>query len=160
MNDGDAPSRAAGQPINPASVGKRISIPENAATISDHVPDHLSILAHASDDWLCPIQSECGRRGILQMTPAEYIDLVDKSGRMLRSHKSGAIDADLEPILRRIGANPDAWFETVSRFGSKFRLAAGLVSSLRNFADRLGRRWFQGAAMARTAFGSTLPRLA
>jgi putative transposase len=160
MNDGDAPCRAAGQPINPSSVGKRISTAENAATISNDVPDHLSIFAQASDDWLCPIQSESGRRGILQMTPAEYFDLVDKSGRMLRSHKRGAIDADLEPILRRIGANPDAWFETVSSFGSRFRLAAGLVSSLRNFADRLGRRWFQGAAMARTVFGSPLPRSA
>jgi REP element-mobilizing transposase RayT len=156
MTAGAAPSRAAGQPMNPASAGKRITVPENAATISDHVPDS----AHPSDDWLCPIQSESGRRGILQMTPAEYFDLVDKSGRMVRLHKRGAIDADLEPILRRIGANSDAWFETVSCFGSKFHLAAGLVSSLRNFADRLGRRWFQGAATARTAFVSPLPRLA
>ena len=160
MNAGAAPNLATGQPMNPASVGKRITVPENATAISDHVPDHLSILAHPSDDWLCPIQSESGRRGILQMTPAEYFDLVDKSGRMVRLHKRGAIDADLEPILRRIGANPDAWFDTVSHFGSNFRLAAGLVSSLRNFADRLGRRWFQGAAMARTAFRSPLPRLA
>ena len=160
MNAGAAPNLATGQPMNPASVGKRITVPENATAISDHVPDHLSILAHPSDDWLCPIQSESGRRGILQMTPAEYFDLVDKSGRMVRLHKRGAIDADLDPILRRIGANPDAWFETVSCFGSKFRLAAGLVSSLRNFADRLGRRWFQGAAMARTAFASPLPRSA
>ena len=160
MNAGAAPNLATGQPMNPASVGKRITVPENATAISDHVPDHLSILAHPSDDWLCPIQSESGRRGILQMTPAEYFDLVDKSGRMVRLHKRGAIDADLEPILRRIGANPDAWFDTVSHFGSNFRLAAGLVSSLRNFADRLGRRWLQGAAMARTAFGSPLQRLA
>ena len=160
MNADAAPNLATGQPMNPASVGKRITVPENATAISDHVPDHLSILAHPSDDWLCPIQSESGRRGILQMTPAEYFDLVDKSGRMVRLHKRGAIDADLDPILRRIGANPDAWFETVSCFGSKFRLAAGLVSSLRNFADRLGRRWFQGAAMARTAFASPLPRSA
>jgi REP element-mobilizing transposase RayT len=160
MNAGAAPNLATGQPMNPASVGKRITVPENATVISDHVPDHLSILAHPLDDWLCPIQSESGRRGILQMTPAEYFDLVDKSGRMVRLHKRGAIDADLEPILRRIGANPDAWFDTVSHFGSNFRLAAGLVSSLRNYADRLGRRWLQGAAMARTAFGSPRPRLA
>jgi len=79
---------------------------------------------------------------------------------MVRVHKRGAIDADLAPILCRIGANPDAWFETVSRFGSKFRLAAGLVSSLRSFAERLGRRWFQGAATARIAFGPTRPQLA
>jgi len=160
MNADAAPNLVIGQPMNRASVGTLVTVPENAATILDNDPDHLSSLTYPSDDWLCPIQSESGRRGILQMTPAEYFDLVDKSGRMVRSHKQGAIDADLEPILRRIGANPDAWFETVSSFGSRFRLAAGLVSSLRNFADRLGRRWFQGTAMARTAFGSPQPRLA
>jgi hypothetical protein len=94
------------------------------------------------------------------MTPAEYFDLVDKSGRMVRPGKRGAIDVDLAPILLRIGANPDAWLETVSRFGSIFRLAAGLVSSLRSFADRLGRRWLQGAATARAAFGPPPPQLA
>jgi hypothetical protein len=160
MTAGSAPSEAVAQPISPASVGKRTTLPENAAAISSPIPDHVPVLAHPSDDWLCPIQSECGRRGILQMTPAEYFDLVDKSGRMVRVHKRGAIDADLAPILCRIGANPDAWFETVSRFGSKFRLAAGLVSSLRSFAERLGRRWFQGAATARIAFGPTRPQLA
>ncbi|MBZ5495368.1 MAG: hypothetical protein LAP85_03120, partial [Acidobacteriia bacterium] len=101
-----------------------------------------------------------GRRGILQMTPAEYFDLVDKSGRMTRSDKRGAIDADLAPMLLRIGAHPDAWLETVSRFGSKFRLAAGLVSNLHNFADQLGRRWLQGEATARAAFASSPLQLA
>jgi hypothetical protein len=160
MTAGAAPRAAAERPLSPASVGNRTAAPENAAAISALIPDHLSVLAHPSYDWLCPIQSECGRRGILQMTAAEYFDLVDKSGRMVRSGKRGTIDVDLAPILLRIGANPDAWLETVSRFGSKFRLAAGLVSSLRNFADRLGRRWLQGAAAARTAFGSPPPKLA
>jgi len=50
------------------------------------------------------ISSESQRRGILQMTAAEYFDLWDKSGRMTRSNKRGAIDADLAPILLRIGA--------------------------------------------------------
>jgi hypothetical protein len=106
------------------------------------------------------IQSEPGRRGILQMTAGEYFDLVDKSGRMTRSDKLGTIDADLAPMLLRIGANPDAWPETVSRFGSRFRLAAGLASNLRNFADQLGKRWLQGAATARAAFASSPPQLA
>jgi len=44
--------------------------------------------------------------------------------------------------------------------GPKFRLAAGLASNLRSFAERLGRRWFQGAATARIAFGPTRPQLA
>jgi hypothetical protein len=61
--------------------------------------------------------------------------------------------------LLRIGANPDAWLETISRFGSRFRLAAGLLSNLRNFANRLGRRWIAGVAVARTAFAKPSPQL-
>ena len=94
------------------------------------------------------------------MTAAEYFDLVDKSGRMMRSDKRGVIDADLAPILLRIGANPEAWLDTVTRFGSKFRLAAGLLSNLRSFAHQLGRRWLKGVASARAAFASSPPQLA
>ena len=106
-----------------------------------------------STTWLCPIHSD-SRRGILSMTTAEYFELVDVSGRMTRSDKRGTIDAQLVPILLRIGANPEAWLETISRFGTRFCLAAGLVSSLRDFAEQLGRHWLKGLATARTAFAS------
>ena len=92
------------------------------------------------------------------MTTIEYFDLVDKSGRMTRSDKRGVMDAGLAPILLRIGVNPEAWLETISRFGSRFCLAVGLVSNLRSFADQLGRRWLKGVAMARTAFASAPPQ--
>ena len=93
------------------------------------------------------------------MTPDEYFNLVDQSGRMIRSGKRGAIDSDLMPILLRIGANPDAWLDTISRFGSRFRLAAGLLSNLRNFADQIGRCWLTGVKAARTAFIKPSPQL-
>jgi len=67
------------------------------------------------------------------------------------------MDPQLATILLRIGANPQAWIDTISRFGPKFRLAAGLISSLRDFADQLGRRWLVGLSAARTAFASTSP---
>ena len=73
---------------------------------------------------------------------------------MARSDKRGAIDADLAPILMRIGVKPDAWIDTVSHFGSNFCLAAGLPSNLSHFADRVGRRWIKGVTMARIAFAS------
>jgi hypothetical protein len=57
---------------------------------------------------------------------------------MMRLDKRGALDADLEPILLRIGANPEAWVQIIAHFGSEFRVAAGLLSNLRNFADQLG----------------------
>ena len=77
-----------------------------------------------SASWLCPIESKTYRRGILPIKAAEYIDLVDRSGRMIRSDKQGAIDADLAPILKRLGANPDKWADTVSCFEERFRLVA------------------------------------
>ena len=111
-------------------------------------------------EWLCPILEEKGRRGILSMTMEEYFDLVDKSGRMIRVDKRGAIESDLRPILLRIGANPQEWAETISSFGDKFSLVAGLLSSLRNFADELGRRWFKGVSAAQVAFVSLPPQRA
>jgi hypothetical protein len=86
------------------------------------------------------------------MTASEYFDLVDKSGRMIRSDKRGAIDPKLNPVLMRIGANPQAWMETVSNFGDRFYLVAGLASNLRKYANHLGQRWLKGVGVAQIAF--------
>ncbi len=110
-----------------------------------------------ASSWLCPISNDAQRFGILQMTAVEYIDLVDRSGRTVRSGKRGSIDADLTPILLRLGANPDTWVETISHFESRFCLAAGLISNLRRFTQLIGSRWLKGFAIARTAFVSPLP---
>ena len=88
------------------------------------------------------------------MTAMEYIDLVDKSGRIMRTDKRGAIEADLAPILARIGVNPGRWMETVSGFGDNFSLVAGMVLNLRNYAEHFGRRWFRGIGASRAAFAS------
>ncbi len=142
-----------------SSQNNRTEIPksDDAADHSDTIPDIISPRTYSG--WLCPIQSNSQRRGILQMTTAEYLDLVDKSGRILRSDKRGAIDPDLAPILLRIGANPKAWQDTISHFGSRFRLAAGLVTNLRHFADRISRRWLAGISTAQIAFCISPPQL-
>lgn len=108
--------------------------------------------ASYSAGWLCPISPNSQQHGILPMTLEEYFDLVDKSGRLIRSDKRGAIDDDLEPILQRIRANPETWAETVSTFGTTFSLVAGLMSNIRNFAEELGKKWFAGFEAARKAF--------
>jgi REP element-mobilizing transposase RayT len=152
--------------VQPVDIGIGTILPDNTAEISSTLPRGICAPVHSldgatlSDRWLCPIQSDSQRRGILRMTAAEYFDLVDMSGRLARSDKHGVIDAKLTPILMRIGANPGAWIDTISRFGSKFRLAAGLLSNLRSFADQLGRRWLKGVATARAAFASSPPQLA
>jgi putative transposase len=149
-----------------SALTRNMLLPESAAETSNPIPEHVSTISDSLDPaapsagWLCPISSEPHRRGILQMTEAEYFNLVDISGRMIRSDKRGAINADISPVLLRIGANPKAWPETVSRFGHNFHLVAGLISSLRNFADQLGRRCFKGIGAARVAFAPPPPQLA
>jgi len=108
----------------------------------------------ASPSFLCPIQSDSKRRGILEMTAAQYFDLVDRSGRLVRMDKRGAMDPELEPILIRMGVCPTEWISTISQFGSRFQLAAGLIASLRSFADHIGQRWIRGIAAASVAFAS------
>ena len=165
MTTASVPKDAA-EDVQSGSFGRDIRMLEEAGDIVNPNPERISVTSNSldggafSDCWLCPIPSNSQRRGILRMTTAEYLDLVDMSGRMTRSDKRGAIDADLAPILLRIGANPEAWLETISRFGSKFHLAAGLLSNLRSFADQLGRRWLKGVAAARSAFASSSPQLA
>jgi REP element-mobilizing transposase RayT len=140
------------------NVHSRDTIPDNAEGMSYCDSEQVDGKNDSVDntdfmgEWLCPISGANDRRGILSMTAAEYLDLVDKSGRIIRMDKRGAIESDLRPILLRIGARPQAWEETISGFGERFSLVAGLLSSLRHFANHLGRRWFRGVSAARSAF--------
>ena len=146
------------QDVHSGSCSRDVPMGDKACEVLSPIPELISGIrnpfngAALSATWLCPIQSDPQRCGILHITTAEYFDLVDKSGRMTRLDKRGAIDADLAPILLRIGANPEAWPDTISCFGSKFRLAAGFISNLRKFADQLGRKWLTGVTTARVAF--------
>jgi hypothetical protein len=118
-------------------------------------PSVEKLASNNREFWLCPISSDSQNRGILSMTEAEYLDLVDRSGRMVRAGKRGSIDTDIAPILQRISINPNVWGETISHFGSSFHAAAGLISNLRSFAGRIGRRWLAGVSAARSAFASS-----
>jgi REP element-mobilizing transposase RayT len=146
------------QDISSSSIQSNDPIQANAGEVPSSIPEHISAVSSSLDGsslsgaWLCPISLDSWKRGILQMTTVEYFDLVDKSGRMTRSDKRGSIDVNMTPILLRIGVNPESWLETISRFGSEFRLAAGRLPSLRNFSDQLGKKWLKGVAAARAAF--------
>jgi hypothetical protein len=139
------------------SIQKRIRAwyKENTATDTECTKGDSHDNPMGSTNWLCPIESETDRRGILPMRAAEYFDLVDRTGRMIRADKRGAIDSDLKPILLRVGANPQEWTETICRFEDKFSLVAGILSNLRHFADQLGKRWFKGVGAAQAAFVSS-----
>lgn len=104
------------------------------------------------ESWLCPIVSDRQRRGFLTMPDSEYFNLLDRSGRIVRLDKRGAMHPDLAPILSRIGARPETWADTITQFGSSFRLAAGSPASLKHFAKKIGVHWLFGASRAKASF--------
>ena len=114
---------------------------------------------HKHSGWLSPIEikesfdpigidaSQCGRRaslkGFLTMSIVRYLELLDWTGRQLRSGKRGVISGDTKPILQSLGIDPDHWLDLAEKFGSLFKRAAGTSISLSSEADQRGQNWFQ-----------------
>ena len=84
-----------------------------------------------------PVARRASLKGFLSMSLADYLALLDWTGRQLRRKKRGVIPDHLAPILERIGLDPDCWCELVQKFGKLFKRAAGKAESL---ADEAARR--------------------
>jgi REP element-mobilizing transposase RayT len=60
-----------------------------------------------------PIRSaRVSNKGFLPMTADQYLSLLDSVGRVIREGKRGCIPADLSPILRRLGLEPQSWLDS------------------------------------------------
>ncbi len=94
-----------------------------------------------------PDPSPCGRRaslkGFLSMSLAQYLELLDWTGRQLRSKQRGSIPAELAPILERLGMDTGAWCDLVNKFGKLFKRAAGSAARLATEAARRGQSYLQ-----------------
>jgi len=84
-----------------------------------------------------PVARRASLKGFLSMSLADYLELLDWTGRQLKQKKRGAIPDHLVPILERIGLDPSRWCDLVKKFGKLFKRAAGRATSL---ADEAARR--------------------
>ena len=75
---------------------------------------------------------------------ADYIELVDLTGRSIQANKRGAIDNDLEPILNRLNINPEHWLYLAINFESRFKKAVGSALKMKQAAQFFGKQWLQG----------------
>ncbi len=115
-----------------------------------------------ADDWLCPIEDSprnwrLGIHGLLGMTLDDYLELLDWTGRCIRSGKRGVIPATLKPILERLRIDTVRWVDTVLSFSQLFHRVIGHVDELVNAAARAGKRWFQGSSACHAAFPDGSP---
>ncbi|MCP5326632.1 MAG: transposase [Oceanospirillaceae bacterium] len=62
----------------------------------------------------------------------DYLELVDWTGRQIRSSKKGSMDKNLPPILGRLGINAEKWLNLSQHFGEHFTAWVGNAENLQN----------------------------
>ena len=124
----------------------------------------------AVDGWLCEltidetkdpsdpssIRSATARRasdkGLIPMSLDDYLKLLEASGRMVRDDKTGAIPAEIAPILERLGIQTELWPELVTKYHDWFGQIVGSTKKLVERALETGRKWHRGQSYCATVF--------
>jgi hypothetical protein len=98
-----------------------------------------------------PLAPVVGIRGIcvLRMTQAEYLGLLDYTGRQIRAGMRGTIEGQPPTALARLGYRPETWTRQVLAVKSDFSRAMGTVEGLVEKAAEMGQSWLRGIATAR-----------
>ena len=113
-------------------------------------------------DWLgtsAPLAAFTGTSGDLNEAGlpfhlADYLLLVDWTGRQWREGKRGAMSSALPPLLDRLQVDVSTWIETVRRFQRGFHDYVGPVEALQRRSETLGRRWLRGVGACRVLWGT------
>lgn len=70
------------------------------------------------------------------MTLDQYLQLLDWTGRQLRTDKRGSIPNALDPMLERLQCSEESWLDLVKNFRKRFRVEIGLPATLHAAACR------------------------
>lgn len=129
--------------------------------IADRIaPADKAVLSHQRhrSDWLCPL----GEIGAIlpHIKLADYLRLVDWTGRQLRRGKAGAIPSHLRPILQRLEIDVEHWVESVTKFGRWFHHTVGSVTQMLKQAAHMGQKWLHGISGVRQMYESNQVALA
>jgi len=89
------------------------------------------------------------------LTSANYLELVNWTGRALHPAKRGAIPGHAPAILTRMALRPTQWLCQVPATESQYWRAIGRAESIVRKAQQLGQCWLRGIGFARR-LGSTL----
>ena len=96
--------------------------------------------------WLLPFSSENHENdpesSTIPFKLQDYLQLVDWTGRVIRSDKPGAITPDIPPILGRLQLSPRQYLKYASQ--PDRRLILGTGDQIRDFARAVGKTFFKG----------------
>ena len=91
-------------------------------------------------------------KGCLSMGLGDYLQLLDWTGRQIRSDKRGAMPANLEPLFERLGISKETWVDCVMNFRKWFHSNVGCPKSMAAAAETRGHNRAISISSARRAF--------
>ena len=84
----------------------------------------------------------------------DYLQLLDWTGRQIRSGNRSAMPQNLEPLLERMGISTELWLDCVVNFRKWFRSSVGRPKAMEAAAESRGQNRASGIQSARRAFSS------
>lgn len=68
----------------------------------------------------------------------DYLELLDWTGRTMRSDKRGSISSNIPPILSRLNIEPTNWLYSTQHFERSFKSFAGRLETIKSTVTKLG----------------------
>ena len=85
---------------------------------------------------------------------ADYVELVDWSGRIIREDKKGYIPDHLPNILQRLDMDARHWIYLTNNFEQPFKNLVGTAFQVRKACEDLGKCWVHGISQCEKLFSS------
>jgi REP element-mobilizing transposase RayT len=145
--------------------GKRELTPEQIAMVEEAKTECKR------DVWLCRFADEVGQdrdglatspvaraqegggaHTVLGMGFADYLELLEWTGKCVVEGKRGVLPESARPVLERMELDVENWVGTVEKYGSLYHRVAGKVENLKRKAQEMGQQWLFGQRKSRGVF--------
>ncbi len=119
-----------------------------------------------SAGWLAPIveapkrkaarekvtSRRASNKGCLPMGLGDYLQLLNWTGRQIRTDKRGVMPNNLQSMFERLGISAELWVDCVVNFRRWFRSSVGRPKSMQSAAETRGHNRAISVSSARRAF--------
>ncbi len=132
--------------LNPIRAGMVERLDDCAHTSASERIRQLRVQPASATEPLRPIVGDL--RPALPVSTADYLQILDWTGRASAPGKRGQISQDAPAILSAIDRDAERWALRVGGFGSGWLRAVGCAQDLVALAERVGQQWLKGIGLA------------
>ena len=132
------------------SLKERVVDRQSASDVSSADAQDVRIEHGENAGWLASVPLDAPRKkvrdktssrrasnkGCVAMSLDQYLQLLDWTGRQLRTDKRGSIPKELAPMLDRLQCSSESWLDLVKNFRKRFRVEIGLPATLQSISSR------------------------